>query len=302
MRILAVLAAAAFMLLPVLAQEAAMPSDGDVAQILGDRIGRDQANVGIAVAIVEDGQTRFISHGTVALDDPTAVDEKTLFEAGSITKTFTSLLLAQLALTSVIDIDAPISAYLPEGTVLPKSEQPITAFTLATHTAGLTGLPQSISGKGLDNPYEDASREAFFSWLAETDLARPVGEAFEYSNAGAALLGVAMEEASGVSYSELMRTLIFEPLGMSSSHIQLAGATIEGMAQGHDAAREPASNWKFDVFAPAGALVTNAEDLAKFIAAASGNSETSLKPAFEKMLERTSIDRDGLVHNGSGAG
>src|SRR5690606_21681916 len=103
MRILAVLAAAAFLLLPVLEQEAAMPSDGDVAQILGDRIGRDQANVGIAVAIVEDGQTRFISHGTVALDDPTAVDQKTLFEAGSITKTFTSLLLAQLALTGVID-------------------------------------------------------------------------------------------------------------------------------------------------------------------------------------------------------
>src|SRR5690606_29984642 len=119
-----------------------------------------------AVAIVEDGQTRFITHGTVALDDPTAVDQNTLFEAGSIAKTFTSLLLAQLALTGVIDIDAPISAYLPEGTVLPKSEQPITAFTLATHTAGLTGLPQSISEKVLDNPYEDASREAFFSWLA----------------------------------------------------------------------------------------------------------------------------------------
>lgn len=263
-----------------------MPSDGDVAQILGDRIGRDQANVGIAVAIIEDGETRFVSHGTVALDDPTAIDQRTLFEAGSISKTFTSLLLAQLALNGVMDIDAPISAYLPEGTTLPESEQPITAFSLATHTAGLTGLPQSISERGLDNPYENTSREALFSWLAETELARSVGEAFEYSNAGAALLGAAMEEASGVSYSELMRTLIFEPLGMSSSYVQLAGETIEGMAQGYDAAREPVANWKFDAFAPAGALVTNAEDLAKFIAAASGNIDTPLTPAFEKMLER----------------
>jgi D-alanyl-D-alanine-carboxypeptidase/D-alanyl-D-alanine-endopeptidase len=286
MRIFAVLAAAAFMLSPVLAQEAAMPSDGEVAQILGDRIGRDQANVGIAVAIVEDGETRFVSHGTVSLDDPTSVDQQTLFEAGSISKTFTSLLLAQLSLNGVMDIDAPISTYLPEGTQLPDSEAPITAFTLATHTAGLTGLPQTVIDKALDNPYETASREVLFSWLAKLELARPVGEAFEYSNAGAALLGVAMEEASGVSYSELMRTLIFEPLGMTSSHVQLAGETIDGMATGHDSAREPVSNWRFDAFAPAGALVTNAEDLAKFIAAASGNSETPLKPAFDKMLER----------------
>lgn len=286
MRIFAVLAATMFMLSSVVGQEAAMPSDGDVAQILGDRIGRDQANVGIAVAIVEDGETRFVSHGTISLDDPTPVDQKTLFEAGSITKTFSSLLLAQLALNGVMDVDAPISTYLPEGTQLPESEQPITAFTLATHTAGLTGLPQSITDKGLDDPYRDTSREDLFAWLAGLTLARPVGEAFEYSNAGAALLGIAMEEASGVSYSELMRTLIFEPLEMSSSRIQLTGETIEGMATGYDSAREPAANWKFDAFAPAGALVTNAEDLAKFIVAASGNSDTSLKPAFEKMLER----------------
>ncbi len=273
---------------PALAQEAAMPSDAEIAKILGDRIGRDQANIGIAVAVIENGETRFVSHGTLAVDSTEPVTEHTVFEAGSITKLFTNLLLAQMVNDGRIDLDAPIADYLPEGTVLPsQGERSITAFDLATHSAGLSGLPEDLLGRGMDNPYSGYGAEGLMAWLASYQLPRPIGESFEYSNAGTALLAAAVEHVGGASYADLLESNILGPLGMDETSLALSGAEKPDMAIGHNAAREAVSHWDFDVFAPAGALLSTSSDLAKFIAAASGAVETPLKPAFDTMLART---------------
>lgn len=298
----AALTLAALMILPAAAQEASLPDDADIAGILSDRIGRDQANVGIAVALIEGGETRFVSHGTLTLDGTEPVDEHTIFEAGSITKLFTNLLLAQLVDKGQIDLDAPIADYLPEGFVMPQQgERPITAFDLATHNAGFSGLPEELLAKGLDNPYSGYGAEQLRAWLATYVPARPSGEGFEYSNIGTALLGLAIEEVSGLSYADLVQEAILTPLGMDESSLALTGAapqdmgsdTPPKMAMGHDGARDPAPNWDFEVFAPAGALRSNSADLAKFIAVASGAQPTPLQPAFETMLARTMPVGDG---------
>ena len=284
--ILAALALTA-MLAPPLAAQSAMPADAAIAQILVDRIERDAANVAISVAVIEDGEARFIAHGPLSGDDPTPVDEHTLFEAGSITKVFTNLLLAQLVLEGKIDLDAPLTDYLPAGTVLPeRSGKAITAFDLATHSAGFSGLPEALMAAP-DNPYSGYGADALLAWVADYRLPRDIGEKFEYSNVGAALLGQAMAHVTGLSYAELLQQRILAPLGMDETRLATAPEEIEGMAQGHDASGEPVGNWDLDVFAPAGALVTNAADLAKFIAAASGAVSTPLDAAFALMLERT---------------
>ncbi len=266
-----------------------MPPDGEIAKILSDRIGRDQANVGIAVAVIENGETRFVSHGTLTADGAEPVSEHTPFEAGSITKVFTNLLLAQLVEEGKIDLDAPIADYLPEGTVLPQTDdRAITAFDLATHTAGLSGLPDVIVSGGLDNPYSGVGADTLYEWLASYQLPRQIGESFEYSNAGTALLGQAIAHVGGADYAELLQTRILDPLDMTETSLQLTGAALpEGMATGHNGAREPVSNWDFDGFAPAGALISTSSDLAKFIAAASGAADTPLRTAFDTMLART---------------
>lgn len=266
-----------------------MPSDGEIAQILSDRIGRDQANVGIAVAVVENGETRFVSHGTLTLDGAEPVSENTIFEAGSITKAFTNLLLAQLVNDGRIDLDAPITDYLPEGFVLPQSEgRAITAFDLATHSSALSGLPPDLLAAGIDNPYSGYGVEGLRAWLASYELPRSIGETFEYNNAGTTLLGLAVAHVSGVDFPQLLDENIFTPLGMSESSLALTGTPQrDAMASGHNTAREPVANWDFDTFAPAGALLTSSADLIKFIAAASGQTATDLTPAFETMLART---------------
>lgn len=288
MRHIPLFVALAALATPLAAQEAAMPDNVEIASILRDRIVRDAANVGIVVAVIENGETRFVSHGTIALDDRTPVDEHTLFEAGSITKVFTNLLLARLVEEGRIDLDAPIADYLPAGTQLPQGEegQAITAFDLATHSAGLSGLPDDLLSRGLGNPYSGYGAEGLLAWLAQYDLPRPIGESFEYSNAGTALLGLAITH-SGQPYADLLDETILSPLGMTETSLALTGGPEIAMAQGHDGARTPVPAWDFDVFAPAGGLRTTAADLAKFIAAASGATHPELAPAFANMLART---------------
>ncbi|WP_162247359.1 serine hydrolase [Devosia sp. Root635] len=287
-RALATLATAALIALPLPVQAAAMPDDAEIAQILADRIDRDQANVAISVAVIEDGVPRFVSHGTLSRDDPTPVDEHTLFEAGSITKVMTNLLLAQLVVDGQIDLDAPLTDYLPEGTILPERDgKPITAFDLATHTSGFSGLPEELIAKGAANPYSGYGADALMAWIAAYELPRAIGETFEYSNVGIALLAQAIEHVSGRPYAELLQEQILDPLGMSETSLATAPGAIAGMATGHDAAGEPVANWDMEAFAPVGALVSNTADLAKFIAAASGAVDSPLDPAFSIMLDRT---------------
>lgn len=287
-RALAALATTALLATPLMAQEQVMPDDAEIAQILADRIDRDQANVAISVAVIEDGAPRFVSHGTMSKDDPTPVDEHTLFEAGSITKVMTNVLLAQLVVDGRIDLDAPLTDYLPEGTILPERDgKAITAFDLATHTSGFSGLPEALLAKGAANPYSGYGADELMAWIAEYELPRAIGEQFEYSNVGIALLAQAIEHVSGKPYAQLLEEQILDPLGMDETLLATTPDPIPGMAQGHDAGGEPVPNWDFGAFAPAGALVSNTADLAKFIAAASGVVESPLTPAFAILLDRT---------------
>ena len=292
-----VAATALAVMVPASAQEAAMPANGQISQILADRIDRDQANVGIAVAVIEGGETRFVSHGTLGKDDPAPVNEFTPFEAGSITKVMTSLVLAQLALEGRIDLAAPIADYLPQATVVPDADGvPVTGFDLATHMSGLSGLPDDITARGLANPYSGYSAEQLLDWLGEQQLDGPIGTRFQYSNVGVAILGQAIEHITGKSYAQVLEEQVFQPLDMEQSSLSLSPDKPEGMAIGHDAAGNPVDYWDFDAFSPAGALITTASDLAKFVAAASGSTDTELRPAFDKMLERTRpVDETGSI-------
>ena len=295
MKFIAILTAAAALAAPALAQEASLPTDSTIASILVDRIERDQANVGIAVAVIENGQTRFVSHGTLTRDGSAPVTEHTIFEAGSITKLFTNLALAQLVNAGRIDLDAPITRYLPDGFELPQAPgQAITAFDLATHSAGLSGLPPDLLARGTDNPYSGYGAEGLQAWLASYALPRPIGERFEYNNAGTALLGLAIAHVTGADYADVITDTILAPLDMGETRLELTGSPLPAaMAQGHNGAREPVANWDFDVFAPAGALLTSSSDLIRFIAAASGQAAPELAPAFDTMLARTRPVSDG---------
>lgn len=269
----------------VLAQS---PTSAEIEQILVERIDTAEQNVGIAVAVIENGVPRFVSYGHPTLGDQRTVDEHTVFEIGSVTKLFTNVLLAEQVLAGKIDLDAPIVQYLPEGTVLPeRGGRQITAFDLVTHSSGLPSVPPGLGADNPANPYAGYGAQPLAAFLRSYQLPRDIGSEFEYSNIGLALVAQAIEQVSGKSYASLLEERIFTPLGMTETALTTTPDLKERLAIGHDAARNPVSNWDLDVFAGAGALRSSVADVSKFIAAASGAVPSPLDPAFAIMLQRT---------------
>jgi CubicO group peptidase (beta-lactamase class C family) len=265
---------------PALAQTA--PPPPDIAAALADRLDRARQGKGIATARLHNGEVQFAGHGVVA-DGGAPVSETTIFEIGSISKLFTNLLLAQLALDGAVSLHAPVADYLPAGTVIPSlGGRQITLFDLATHSAGLPAIPPDRGLLDPANPYSDYGAEQLLAFLANYRLPREPGSQFEYSNTGAALLGLALAHAGGKPYPDLVAERILEPLGMSDTGF--GPVDPQRFASGHDRAGKPVPHWQFDVFAPAGAYCSTAADLVRFLEAASGVTPTSLAPAFALML------------------
>lgn len=276
---LAALAFAALAFSPALAD--------DTAQILADRLDRDGQGIGITTALVEDSKPVFASRGLLDAGGRALVDEHSLFEIGSLSKIFTNLLLAQLVLDERIDLDAPVTDYLPEGMDVPDFKgQPITLFDLATHSSGLPSIPPELALADPANPYQFYSAELLTAFLAAYPLPRAPGESFQYSNTGTTLVGLAVSHVAGQPYEQLVQERILDPLGMDDTMLAVPADKLARFATGHSDG-QAVPHWDFDVFAPAGGWRSTASDMAKFVAAASGQTETPLKPAFDLMLERT---------------
>lgn len=258
----------------------------EIEQIVRDRVERDQQGVGLTAAVIVDDQPVFANAGMQDVNGETPVDEHTIFEIGSVTKIFTNLLLAQLVVEGKIDLDKPVIDYLPEGTKLPEFEgKSISVFDLATHYSGLPSVPAELASGDLDNPYADYDAAKFYAFLASYTLTRAPGTEFEYSNIGTSLLGQAISHVVGKPYADLVSERILTPLNMTETSITVDD--FFAFAGGHNADRQPVSHWDLDVFAPAGAYRSTATDMAKFVAAASGQVSTPLDAAFAKMFDRT---------------
>jgi D-alanyl-D-alanine-carboxypeptidase/D-alanyl-D-alanine-endopeptidase len=130
------------------AQPAAPPSDAEVRQILVDRIDRDHQSIGIVVGLVGSTGRRVIAYGALDKGDSRPLNGDTISEIGSVTKVFTSLLLADMAARHEVALSDPIANYLQSDVRVPvRNGQSITLQDLATHTSGLPRLPMNFNPK-----------------------------------------------------------------------------------------------------------------------------------------------------------
>jgi CubicO group peptidase (beta-lactamase class C family) len=203
-----------------------------------------------------------------------------VYEIGSITKVFTGLLLAEMALRGEVGLDDPVRRYLPDSVPVPGSDsQPITLRLLAAQRSGLPRLPPGFAPSDPNNPYADYDAARLYQFLRTYALPRAPGAAYEYSNIGAGLLGFALARRGAMSYEELLRRRILYPLGMTSTMITVNPMVRANLARG-SADGQPARAWEFDALAGAGALRSSALDLTAFLAAAMGLRRTPLDSAF----------------------
>ncbi|TFG74278.1 MAG: class A beta-lactamase-related serine hydrolase, partial [Chrysiogenales bacterium] len=192
----------------------------EIRQVLKDAVD-NRHTVGIVVGIInKDGKTIY-SYGKTAADGR-AVDGDTVFEIGSVTKTFTATLLADMVQRGLLSLDDPVAKYLPKGVTMPsRGGKQITLLDLATQRSGLPRMPTNFNPADPDNPFADYTAKKLFEFLAGYTLPRDIGASYEYSNLGVGLLGEALARRAGKSYEALLTERIFRPLGMNSSGIVL---------------------------------------------------------------------------------
>ena len=223
------------------AQDAGAPSDDAIRAILAARIDTHGHSVGSVIGIIAPAGRRVIAHGTRSKDDGTRVDGETVFELASVTKAFTSLLLADAVTRGEVALSDPVSRYLPPSVRMPeRGGRAITLHDLATHTSGLPREPSNLQPKDPANPFADYTVEQLYQFLSGHELTRDIGSEFEYSNLGAGLLGHVLALRAGSDYETLVRTRITSPLGMSSTGVTLSPGMRARLAPGHDRFLQPA--------------------------------------------------------------
>jgi D-alanyl-D-alanine-carboxypeptidase/D-alanyl-D-alanine-endopeptidase len=267
----------------VLASLAAAVPD-DLHGILVNRVDEEKKAVGIVVGTIDQSGRHVTGYGKIAKDRDQVPDGNTVYEIGSITKVFTSLLLADMVERGEVKLDDPVSKYLPKTVKMPsRSGREITLLDISEQRSGLPRMPSNIKPADLQNPYADYDPAKLYAFLSGYTLTRDPGEKYEYSNLAVGLLGHVLSLRSGMSYEQLVRKRILDPLGMSSSSITLSPDQKNRLAPGYDGSLKPVKNWDLDALAGAGALRSTANDMLKFLAANLELTDTPLKAAMRRM-------------------
>lgn len=229
-----------------------------------ERVASGRAPAIAAGVLLPDGTTRFISAGDAG--NGRAPDADTVFEIGSITKTFTAAALADMAAEGEVALDDPVGGLLP-GWRIPDRDGPIALVDLATHTSGLPRELPDIGSADPGNPWAGITPARMRAFLETSRTAGGPGRAHEYSNLGYGLLGVALAARSGVGYERMVRDRVLTPLGMTDSGIRITPRMRARLAVGHDVAGEPAPPLVMDAIAGAGALRSTTADMLRYAAA-----------------------------------
>lgn len=280
----------------IVSAHAQVASDDEIRKILADRIDVQHQSIGIVVGVVGPEGRRVIAYGRLEQGDSRTLDGDTIFEIGSETKVFTSLLLADMVQRGEVALDDPVAKYLPATVKVPeRNGRSITLIDLATHTSGLPRLPGNMAFKDINNPYADYTVEQLYQFLSSYQLTRDIGSQYLYSNLGGGLLGHALTRRAGMDYEALVRSRICDPLGMKSTRIALTTQMKERLAVGHNAGMKSVENWDFPTLAGAGALRSTINDQLNFLAANLGITKSPLAPAMAAMVKvRRPTGLDGV--------
>ncbi|MGH9534246.1 MAG: serine hydrolase domain-containing protein [Terriglobales bacterium] len=219
------------------------------------------SGLGLVVGVVANGQRRIFAFGAARPDS--------MFEIGSVTKTFTGLLLARLVAQHRVRLRDAVAQFLPPGSAPAAAHGAgITLGELATQHSGLPPMPDNFNAVSPANPYAGYAPARLLSYLRQRGLAHPAGAPFVYSNLGYGLLGYALARAVHNSYAALLRQEITGPLALHNTVIRLSAAQRRRLLPGHDAAGHVTANWTFTAaFAGAGALRSTAGDLLTYLEA-----------------------------------
>jgi serine-type D-Ala-D-Ala carboxypeptidase/endopeptidase len=231
--------------------------DRELAPVLEHGLLSKASGGGLVIGVMDHGKRRIFAYGTAKPDS--------IFEIGSITKTFTGLVLAQMVVQKKVTLDTPIRTLLPAGLVAKPEGAEITLADLATQHSGLPRMPDNFKPQNPVNPYADYHAAQLQEFIARHGVAKPADAGFLYSNLGFGLLGYGLSLRAGVPYGQLVSTEVIGPLHMSDTGVTLSPAQRARLIQGYDYNFDPTPSWDLDAFAGAGAIKSTAADMLTYL-------------------------------------
>jgi serine-type D-Ala-D-Ala carboxypeptidase/endopeptidase len=245
---------------PIALNDLKQALDAEFAPVVKDGLLKPSTGCGVAIGIIDHGQRRVFRYGAAHADS--------IFEIGSVTKTFTGLVLAQLAAQGKVRLDEPIRPLLfPNNLAAASVSGEITLLDLVTHRSGLPSVPGNLVPKDPSDPFADYNPVALREFFASRGTQKPEDAKYSYSSFGIALLGFALAQREGVSYSQLIGTEITGPLRMNDTMFALSPEQSQRVVQGHSANLDPveAGLAEGGIFAGAIGAKSTVEDLLIFL-------------------------------------
>jgi CubicO group peptidase (beta-lactamase class C family) len=271
-----------------------------IKALINDRLDKNKTNAAIAIGFVDQNGTQFYGHGKMSNTSNATVDENTIFAIGSITKVFTTTLLAEMVNKGLVNLDDPIEKYLPSNVTVPQyNGHKITIEDLATHTSGLPEFPDNFCPsfdptktevvdsiqfrKDLFDCTKNYTFDQFYQGLSNTTIPREPGSKVEYSTFGIGLLGHILTLKSNMpSFDKLLDHNILDVLGMNDTSFVLSDSQKSPLAVGHFNGQELPTWNMSSPLTPGGALHSTTNDMLKFLSANMGLIKTKLDDAMQE--------------------
>lgn len=220
---------------------------------------------GAVILVVKDNEILYEQgFGYANLEQELKVDpSQSLFRIGSVSKLFTAMAIMQLVEQGLVDLEVDVNDYLTYFQIDTQQFQPIRVKHLLTHTPG---FDEKIFGMAAEH-YSD--RQSLRDYLKENQpqMIREPGQYIQYSNYGFGILGLLIEEVSGLSYEKYIEEHILKPLNMNDTYVAMNSSVYDQLAReyfprGEHFQEEPLYDYHYP---PAGSFVATAEDMAKFM-------------------------------------
>jgi len=209
------------------------------------------------------------------------IDENTIFEIGSVTKVFTTLLLADMIEKGEVNLNDPIDKFLPEYVTAPsKNDMKITLLDLATHTSSLPRMPDHFPLVDFD-AQDEFDEEELYDYLSNLELSRDIGSEYEYSNIGVGLLAHILSLQAGKSYEELVKERILDKFGMENTCIKQCNELRDKFAKPHMLGFQINELNLSEVLIGAGEIRSSGKDMLTFLSYAMGLKDSDLKNSFK---------------------
>ena len=235
---------------------------GELAATVAERASRLKVP-GVAVGIHSGGEEDYVFSGVTSTENPLEVNERTLFQIGSTSKTFTATALMILAEQGRVDLQERVRTYIPELILKDESvAAEVRLINLLNHTAGWMGDIFEDTGRG------DDALARYVEKLATVEQMAPLGTVASYNNAAFNMAGRVIEKVTGTTFEQAMQELVLDPIGLKESFYYDGTIVTRRAAVGHtekDGVVSVARTWPIPRSAnPAGGIIATAADQLKY--------------------------------------